>query len=247
MADLLAVDGLGAGYGAGIVIHDIGFRLAEGEAMALLGRNGTGKTTLILSILGLTIRSAGRIALAGRDITGLPTERRVAAGLGWVPQERGVFRSLTVEQNLTAVARPGAWTLQRVYALFPRLSERRAAWAGTLSGGEQQMLAIGRALTVNPLVLLLDEPLEGLAPIIAGEVLSALREILASGSVAAVIVEQKARTVLAMTERVLILDRGRAVHQGASADLLAAPERLESLLGVRETGREALPAAARQA
>ena len=234
MAELLAGDVLRAGYGAAIAIHNISFSLAEGEALALLGRNGTGKTTLINTLVGLTTLHHGTVRLAGRDITGLAPEMRAAAGIGWVPQERGIFRSLSVEENLTAVARPGPWTRDRTFALFPRLAERRASRSFTLSGGEQQMLAIARALVLNPRVLLLDEPLEGLAPIIVGEVLAALQRIRAEEGTAAIIVEQKARTVLAITEHAIILDRGRIVHSGRSAELLARPGLLDAHLSARD-------------
>ena len=238
MAELLAGDVLSAGYGAAIAIHNISFSLAEGEALALLGRNGTGKTTLINTLVGLTTLHHGTVRLAGRDITGLAPEMRAAAGIGWVPQERGIFRSLSVEENLTAVARPGPWTRDRTFALFPRLAERRASRSFTLSGGEQQMLAIARALVLNPRVLLLDEPLEGLAPIIVGEVLAALQRIRAEEGTAAIIVEQKARTVLAITEQAIILDRGRLVHSGPSAQLLAMPGVLDAHLSARDQHRQ---------
>jgi branched-chain amino acid transport system ATP-binding protein len=234
MAELLAADFLTAGYGAALAIHNISFSLAEGQALALLGRNGTGKTTLINTLVGLTTLQRGTIRLAGRDIARLVPEARAAAGIGWVPQERGIFRSLSVEENLTAVARPGPWTRDRVFALFPRLQERRRSRGGSLSGGEQQMLAIARALVLNPRVILLDEPLEGLAPIIVGEVLAALRRIHVEEGTAAIIVEQKARTVLAITETVIILDRGRLVHSGSSADLLARPELIDTHLAARD-------------
>jgi branched-chain amino acid transport system ATP-binding protein len=166
MADLLAIQGLSAGYGRAVVLSDIAFRLGEGEALAVLGRNGMGKTTLIDSIVGVTRRFAGSVSLAGRELAMLPPEARAVLGIGWVPQERNIFRSLTVEENLTAVARPGPWTIERVFELFPGLKQRRKQSGGSLSGGEQQMLAIGRALATNPKLLLLDEPTEGLAPII---------------------------------------------------------------------------------
>jgi len=238
MAELLAGDVLTAGYGAAIAIRDISFSLQEGQALALLGRNGTGKTTLINTLVGLTTLHHGTVRLAGRDITGLAPEARAAAGLGWVPQERGIFRSLSVEENLTAVARPGPWTRDRAFALFPRLAERRRSRGAVLSGGEQQMLAIARALVLNPRVILLDEPLEGLAPIIVGEVLAALRRIHVEEGTAAIIVEQKARTVLAITETAIILDRGRLVHSGASAELLARPGQLDAYLGARDNRSE---------
>ncbi len=231
MSELLRVDGLSAGYGEAVVLSDIDLRIAHGQSLALLGRNGTGKTTLLNALVGLTTQLAGTIRLAGRDITRARPEERVAAGIGWSPQERNIFRSLSVEENLTAIARPGAWTLERIFAMFPRLQQRRGNLGSQLSGGEQQMLAIGRALVVNPRLLLLDEPLEGLAPIIVEELLGVLRSIIRQG-VSAIIVEQKARKILSFTENAVILDRGRVVYTGASAALLADPRRLESLLAV---------------
>jgi len=235
MADLLAVRDLSAGYGRAIVLHDLAFRLSEGEALAVLGRNGVGKTTLIDSLVGVTRRFAGSIALGGREVGGLAPETRAALGIGWVPQERNIFRSLSVRENITAVARPGKWTLQRVFEFFPRLSERREQPGGSLSGGEQQMLAIGRALATNPRLLLLDEPTEGLAPIILQELLAGLARLFREERLAAIIVEQHARKILPITDRALILERGRIVHQGTSAELLGDPAPLERFLGV--TGR----------
>jgi branched-chain amino acid transport system ATP-binding protein len=235
MADLLSVDGLSAGYGRATVLSDIGFRLGEGEALAVLGRNGVGKTTLLDTLIGVTRRFAGSIVLGGREVATLAPEARARAGIGWVPQERNIFRSLSVEENITAVGRPGPWTLERVFGMFPRLKERRRQPGGSLSGGEQQMLAIGRALATNPRLLLLDEPTEGLAPIIVQELLAALSRLFREEKLAAIIVEQHAQKILPMTDRALILERGRIVHQGASADLLADPAPLERFLGV--TGR----------
>ena len=234
MADLLQVEGLCAGYGEAVVLTDVGFSIADGQSLALLGRNGTGKTTLINSIVGLTTHKSGRIRLDGRDITRERPEQRVAAGVGWSPQERNIFRSLTVEENLTAVARPGAWTTDRVFAMFPRLQQRRANLGSQLSGGEQQMLAIGRALIVNPRIILLDEPLEGLAPIIVEELLEVLRQVIRKEGMSAIVVEQKARKILGVTDRAVILDRGRIVFAGDSAALARDPERLETHLGVTE-------------
>jgi branched-chain amino acid transport system ATP-binding protein len=235
MADLLAVDGLSAGYGRAVVLFDVAFRLGEGEALAVLGRNGVGKTTLIDTLVGVTRRFTGSIALAGREIGMLAPETRAAFGIGWVPQERNIFRSLSVLENLTAVARPGPWTIERVFGLFPRLSERRGQSGGSLSGGEQQMLAIGRALATNPRLLLLDEPTEGLAPIIVQELLKSLTRLLREERLAAIIIEQHAQKILPITDRALILERGRIVHQSTSAALLADPAPLERFLGV--TGR----------
>jgi branched-chain amino acid transport system ATP-binding protein len=234
MPDLLRLEGLSAGYGEAIVLSDISFALADGQALALLGRNGTGKTTLINTIVGLTTLHAGSIILDGRDITRGRPESRVHAGIGWSPQERNIFKSLTVEENLTAIARPGAWTLARVFELFPRLAERRANLGSQLSGGEQQMLAIGRALIVNPRIILLDEPLEGLAPIIVDELLAILRKVIRSERLSAIVVEQKARKILGFTDRAIILERGRIVFAGASVELAASPDKLAAHLGVSE-------------
>src|SRR6266852_1500272 len=175
MAELLSLERLKAGYGEAVVLAEISLQLEHGQSLALLGRNGVGKTTLINSIVGVTRYRSGTIRLDGRDITKLPPERRARAGVGWVPPERNIFRSLTVHENLTAVALPGLWTPQKVYAMFPRLGERKANLGNQLSGGEQQMLAVGRALVLNPKIILLDEPLEGLAPIIVEELFAALR------------------------------------------------------------------------
>jgi branched-chain amino acid transport system ATP-binding protein len=235
---LLALEGVSAGHGEARVLHGISLTLAEGEALALLGRNGAGKTTLIATLMGAGPRLyAGRLRFAGRDITRLPSERRAALGLGWVPQERNIFRSLTVEENLTAVARPGPWTLRRVYDLLPRLRERRANLGSELSGGEQQMLAMARALMLNPRLLLLDEPLEGLAPVVAQGLLAAIRQMVRAEGMAAIIVEQHARQILPITDRAAILERGRLVHQDASDALLRAPATLDTYLGV--AGRDA--------
>ena len=232
MAELLAVNALAAGYGRAVVLHDVAFGLGEGEALAVLGRNGVGKTTLIDSLVGVTRRFAGSIVLGGRDVGALAPERRAALGIGWVPQERNIFRSLTVEENMTAVAQPGLWTVEKVYEMFPRLKERRDNFGNQLSGGEQQMLAIGRALTLNPQVLLLDEPTEGLAPIIVEELLNAIGTITRGGGICSIIVEQNAQKILGLADRVVILERGAIVHDAASAALKADPAVLERFLGV---------------
>jgi branched-chain amino acid transport system ATP-binding protein len=234
MPDLLQVEALSAGYGEAVVLSDISFGIADGQALALLGRNGTGKTTLINTLVGLTTQHAGSIKLDGRDITRVRPEARVRAGIGWSPQERNIFKSLTVEENLTAIARPGAWTLARVFDMFPRLAERRANLGSQLSGGEQQMLAIGRALILNPRIILLDEPLEGLAPIIVDELLTVLRRVIRSERLSAIVVEQKARKILGFTDRAVILERGRVVFEGDSAELAASPDKLAAHLGVAE-------------
>ncbi|MET0509006.1 MAG: ABC transporter ATP-binding protein [Burkholderiaceae bacterium] len=229
---LLSVRGLKAGYAEAVVLEGIDLDLAAGESLALLGRNGTGKTTLIDSLVGVTRRHAGRIVLAGRDLTSLAPFRRAAAGIGWVPQERNIFKSLTVEENMTAVARPGPWTLARVYAMFPRLAERKGNMGNQLSGGEQQMLAVARALVTNPRLLLLDEPLEGLAPIVVEDLLRSIAGVVSGEGLSAVIVEQNPRLILGITEQTVVLDRGTIVLAERSAALARDPQRLESLLSV---------------
>lgn len=232
MPDLLRIRHLRAGYGEAVVLADISLDLAEGAVLALLGRNGTGKTTLINSIVGVTRYFGGAITLEGQDITQMRPDQRARAGIGWVPQERNIFKSLTVEENMTAVAQPGRWTVAKVYQMFPRLAERKTNFGNQLSGGEQQMLAIGRALTLNPKLLLLDEPTEGLAPIIVEELLNALAVITRAGGICCIIVEQNAQKILGLADRVVILERGAIVHDAASAVLKADPAVLERYLGV---------------
>ena len=234
MADLLELEGISAGYGEAVVLTDISLKLSEGQALALLGRNGTGKTTLINTIVGLTRRRAGIIRLGGVDVTRLRPDQRAMAGIGWVPQERKIFKSLTVDENITAVATKGPWTLERIFAMFPRLAERRRNMGNQLSGGEQQMLAIGRALALNPRVLLLDEPTEGLAPINVDELLAALRKLVREEQIAAIIVEQSPRKILPLTDTAIILDRGLIAYKGDSAALAGDATTLANLLGVAE-------------
>ena len=242
MSDALAVETVTAGYGEAVVIENLSMRLADGEALALLGRNGAGKTTLVNTIVGLTRRRTGTIRLGGRDITSLRADQRARAGIGWTPQERDIFRSLTVEENLTAVAKVGPFDVPKLYGMFPRLEERRRNMGNELSGGEQQMLAIARALVLNPRVLLLDEPLEGLAPIIVDELLATLGTLRRESGLAIVLVEQSARKILPLTDRALVLDRGRSAWEGPSADLLADREKLASLLAVAEkTPKKPIP------
>ena len=232
MAELLKVEGLSAGYGEAVVLNDISFALGEGQTLALLGRNGTGKTTLMNTLAGATRQHAGTITLAGAALHKLASFQRAAAGIGWVPQERNIFKSLTVHENLTAVARPGKWTPERVYEMFPRLAERKTNLGTQLSGGEQQMLAVGRALVVNPKLLLLDEPLEGLAPIIVAELLKAIARITREEGLSAIIVEQHPQAILAISDRAIVLDHGTVVHSDTAAALRASPELLDRLLGV---------------
>ncbi len=236
MPDLLAIEQLSAGYGEAVVLSNVSLALAEGQALALLGRNGMGKTTLVNTIVGVTRYFGGTIALDGADITRLRPDQRAHAGIGWVPQERNIFKSLTVHENLTAVARPGRWSTDKVYALFPRLQERQRNLGNQLSGGEQQMLAVARALVLNPRVMLLDEPLEGLAPIIVEELLAALRRIIRDEGMSAILVEQNAKKILGVTDRAIILERGCVVHAADSATLLADRAVLETRLGVTDTG-----------
>ena len=219
MTELLRVEGLSAGYGDALVIAGLDLTVENGRSLALLGRNGAGKTTLVNALIGATPMRAGSVRLGGVEIAGLASYQRARAGLGWCPQERNIFRSLSVEENLTAVARPGPWTVARVYAMFPRLRERRGNMGGQLSGGEQQMLAIGRALLLNPRLLLLDEPTEGLAPTIVDELLGALRTFAAEG-LSMIVVEQKANKILRFTDDAVILNRGAVVHRARSVDLL---------------------------
>ena len=237
MAELLQVERLSAGYGEARVVHGVSFAVQDGQSLALLGRNGVGKTTLIDSLIGVATRFGGRIALGGEDLAPLPPHLRARRGIGWTPQERNIFRSLTVEENLTAVAIPGPWTVRRVYGLFPRLEERRQVMGRQLSGGEQQMLAIGRALVLNPRLLLLDEPTEGLAPIIVDELLAALRELGRAG-LSMIVVEQKPKKILPFTDHAIVLDRGAVAHAAPSAELLADPAALDAHLGAtRKAGQ----------
>ena len=232
MTELIAFDGVSAGYGNAVVLEDISFALDAQDSLALLGRNGVGKTTLLITLMGLTRVHRGGVRFGGQDVTAVPTFRRARAGFGWVPQERFVFPSLTVEENLSVVARPGHWTLERIWTMFPRLAERRGNYGNQLSGGEQQMLAIARALMVNPRLLLLDEPMEGLAPIIVQELMRAIRNLVDEGGLTLILVEQHAKLALELTRRVLVLDRGRIVHRGDSAALLADTDALQRLVTV---------------
>ena len=232
MPELLALDGVTAGYGHATVLEDVSLSMEAGDSLAVLGRNGVGKTTLLATVMGLTRVRAGKLRWAGRDLARIPTHRRARDGIGWVPQERSMWPSLTVDEHLTSVARPGKWTLERVLGVFPSLARRRANFGNQLSGGEQQMLAIARALMVNPRLLLLDEPMEGLSPIIVQELSRVIRELISEGGMAVIVVEQHARLALSLTRRALVLDRGRIVHRAESAALLADPARLQDLVAV---------------
>ncbi|WP_027016991.1 ABC transporter ATP-binding protein [Comamonas composti] len=232
MAELLAFDGVSAGYGEAVVLDQLSLSLDEGKSLAILGRNGVGKTTLLETLMGNTRVMAGSLRWRGQNITRWPSHHRVHAGLGWVPQEREVFPSLTVAENLSVVARKGPWNLQRVYELFPRLKERAGNYGNQLSGGEQQMLAVGRALMTNPSLLLLDEPMEGLAPIIVEELAEAIRRMCTQQGLASIVVEQHPVLTLSMTDQAIVLERGVVVHQGASRELAQDAALLERLLGV---------------
>jgi branched-chain amino acid transport system ATP-binding protein len=238
MAELLAIQGVTAGYGDSVVLEDVSLEVGEGESLAVLGRNGVGKSTLLLTLMGFTRVHGGTMRWRGRDLRTLAPHARAAGGIGWVPQERGMFASLTVEEHITSVARPGAWDLKRVYGLFPRLADRRGNLGSQLSGGEQQMLAIARALVLNPRLLLLDEPMEGLAPIIVQELVNVIGELASEGGMAVIVVEQHARLALALTQRTIVLERGRVVHRAASEALLADPGTLDRLVAVSQ---EAIP------
>jgi branched-chain amino acid transport system ATP-binding protein len=230
---LLALDNVRAGYGPAIVLDGVSLALPERGSLALLGRNGVGKSTLLLTIMGYTQVSRGRVIWQDQDITRRPPHRRARAGIGWVAQEREIFVSLTVEENLTVAARTGRWDLSAVYDLFPRLAERRSNFGNKLSGGEQQMLAIARALMTNPALLLLDEPLEGLAPIIVEELSAAIRRMTSEGSNAFILVEQHADIALSLTQAAIVIERGRVIHSGPSAELLADHAALDRLIGLR--------------
>ena len=230
---LLALTDVRAGYGDAVVLDGIALELRAGGSLALLGRNGVGKSTLLITIMGFTDVSRGAIALRGRDITRAAPHWRARNGIAWVAQEREIFPSLAVEENLTVAARPGRWDLAAVYDLFPRLAERRGSRGNHLSGGEQQMLAIARALMTNPALLLLDEPLEGLAPVIAEELTAAIARMTADEGTAFILVEQHAEIALALTEDAIVLERGSIAHRARSRDLLKDEATLDRLIGLR--------------
>ena len=229
---LLSIVGVRAGYGDAVVLDDITLEVPEHGSLAVLGRNGVGKSTLFLTIMGYTNVSRGKILWRGQDITRMQPHRRARAGIAWVAQEREIFPSLSVEENLTVASRPGRWDLKLVHDLFPRLAERKNSKGNQLSGGEQQMLAIARALMTNPSLLLLDEPMEGLAPVIVEEVERAIRRMVRDEETAIVLVEQHAEIALALTEQAILLERGRIVHRAPSAELMRDSTTLDRYIGL---------------
>ena len=234
MASALELRDISAGYGETVVIEDIKLVLALGECVSVIGRNGVGKTTLLATVMGHTTLHAGEIMLRGRNINGMPSYRRALAGIGFVPQEREIFPSLTVRENLGVAARPGHWTHARVFELFPTLKERLDNMGDQLSGGEQQMLSIARALLTNPSVLLMDEPTEGLAPVLVEALIAVLTKLRAESALSIILVEQNSRVALTFSPRVAVLDKGRIVYDGESEPLRADPERLAKLIGIVE-------------
>jgi branched-chain amino acid transport system ATP-binding protein len=229
---VLELDNVSAGYGETVVLENIKLTLNDSETLSIIGRNGVGKSTLLATIMGHTTLHGGRVTLHGKDISKVVTYRRVGAGLGYVPQEREIFPSLTLRENLEIAARPGEWTIKTVFELFPRLAERETNMGNQLSGGEQQMLAIGRALVGNPSVLLMDEPSEGLAPVIVEELARAMKRLAAAGGLALILVEQNSRLALDIAPRAVVMDRGYIVYDGASETLRKDPAKLEKLIGV---------------
>jgi branched-chain amino acid transport system ATP-binding protein len=234
---LLGFDDVRAGYGDAVVLDGVTFALPSGGSLALLGRNGVGKSTLLMTIMGYTAVSRGAVTWRGRDITRLAPHLRARDGIGWVAQEREIFPSLSVEENLTVASRPGRWDLTAIYGLFPRLEERRDSRGNHLSGGEQQMLSIARALMTNPALLLLDEPLEGLAPIIVEELTATIRRMTADQGTAFILVEQHAEVALSLTDDAIVLERGAIVHRARSQDLLKDQATLDRLIGLRISDR----------
>jgi branched-chain amino acid transport system ATP-binding protein len=234
MASALELRGVSAGYGETVVLEDVNLVLAAGECVSVIGRNGVGKTTLLATVMGHTTLHAGDILLDGRSLVAVPRFRRALAGMGFVPQEREIFPSLSVRENLDVAARPGPWTHARVFELFPRLEERLDNMGNQLSGGEQQMLSIARALLTNPTILLMDEPTEGLAPVLVETLSAVLNRLRADSALSIILVEQNSRVALAFSARTLILDKGRIVYDGDSAPLRADADRLAKLIGIVE-------------
>jgi branched-chain amino acid transport system ATP-binding protein len=234
MPSALEIRHVSAGYGETVVIEDIDLTLKPGECISVIGRNGVGKTTLLSTVMGHTTRHAGEILLDGKALNGMPSFRRALAGIGFVPQEREIFPSLSVSENLEVAARPGQWTQDRVFELFPRLKERLDNMGNQLSGGEQQMLSIARALLTNPTVLLMDEPTEGLAPVLVETLTAVLARLRAESALSIILVEQNSRVALNFSPRTVILDKGRIVYDGESEPLRNDPDRLAQLIGIVE-------------
>ncbi len=230
---LLRLENVTAGYGDAVVLHGISLEVPEHGSLAVLGRNGVGKSTLLLTIMGYTQLRAGRVSWRGQEISRVAPHRRATNGIGWVAQEREVFPSLSVDENLTVAARPGAWDLAAVFRLFPRLAERRRNMGNQLSGGEQQMLAVARALMTNPALMLLDEPFEGLAPVIVDELSAAVKLMLSDRSIAIVLVEQHTDIALELAAEAIVLERGAVAHRAPSAQLQKDTATLERLVGLR--------------
>lgn len=228
----LACDQLSAGWGETQILNRVSLRLPAGETLVVLGRNGVGKTTLLSALMGRATQKSGSISFRGRPIDRLPIHARSKLGIGFVPQEREIFPSLSVRENLKVAARPGAWTLKRVFDLFPRLEERQNNGGNQLSGGEQQMLSIGRALMGSPSLLLMDEPLEGLAPVIVDQLVAAIGRLQRESEMAILLVEQHVDIALQFSDRVVVLDRGAVVYD--NSDGAAKPDRrtIENLVGV---------------
>jgi branched-chain amino acid transport system ATP-binding protein len=232
MVSAVELKGVSAGYGETVVLEDINLALAPGECISVIGRNGVGKTTLLATIMGHTTLHKGEVTLAGRSLNQVPVYRRAAAGLGFVPQEREIFPSLSVREHLRIAARPGAWTIARAFEAFPALAGRRQHRGDALSGGEQQMLAIARALVGNPSLLLMDEPTEGLAPLVVEQLAATIKELGRDQGMAIVLVEQHAELALEFASRSIVMDRGRIVYDGPSAALAADRDRLQWLVGI---------------
>lgn len=231
-AEVLALEAVSSGYGETVVLEDLSFRLGRGESVSVIGRNGVGKTTLLATVMGHTNLRSGRVIFQGNDISKIPIHRRALAGLGYVPQEREVFHSLTARENLEVAARPGRWTMESVFGLFPQLAERSSTMGNHLSGGEQQMLSIARALVGNPSVLLMDEPTEGLAPVVVEGLVEAMNKLRADEGLGIVLVEQHAEIALDFSERTVVMNRGRVVYDGKSAQLCSDQTLLDSLIGL---------------
>ena len=227
----LTVSGLRAGYGSAEVLFGVDLAVGTSEVLALLGRNGMGKSTLIRSILGFTAVHGGRVEIAGRDVTGWPSHRVARAGIGWVPEGRQIFMGLTIEENLLVSARKGAWDLERIYGLFPRLRERRQHFGDQISGGEQQMLAIGRALLTQPGVLMLDEATEGLAPLVRLEIWRTLEALKGSGQ-SVLIIDRDLDALARLADRFAVMEKGRIVLAGPNRDLTERRDEIERFMGV---------------